>query len=91
MNDSNSSQQLVIRVTDNDFKREVLEKLARLETRMEMLVGSAQPGRMKMAEDRIVLLERSEIKRGVYDRLVNAVITAAISVVIAFHDRWGLK
>jgi hypothetical protein len=91
MNDSNSSKQLVVRVADNDFKREVLEKLARLETRMEMLVGSAQPGRMKMAEDRIVLLERSDIKRGVYDKLVNAVITVAISLAVAWHDRWGLK
>ncbi len=31
---------LVMRVTDNDFQCEVLEKLARLEAKMEMLVGS---------------------------------------------------
>ncbi len=32
--------------------------------------------------------ERNDIKRGVYDRLLNAVITVAISMVIALHDRW---
>src|SRR5260370_40262042 len=44
---------LVMRVTDNDFQCEVLEKLARLEARMEMLFGSGQRGRMSVAEDRI--------------------------------------
>jgi hypothetical protein len=43
------------------------------------------------AEDRLVFLERSEIRRSVYDRIVNAVITVAISAVIAMHDRWGMK
>jgi hypothetical protein len=79
---------LVMRVTDNDFQCEVLEKLARLETRMEMLFGSGQPGRMSVAEDRIEKLERNDVRRGVYDRLVNAVLTTAISVLIALHDRW---
>lgn len=79
---------LVVRVTDNDFQREVLEKLARLEAMMEMLVGSGQPGRMKIAEDRIAALERSDIRRSFYERLVNAAITVAISALIAFHDRW---
>ena len=79
---------LVMRVTDNDFQCEVLEKLARLEARMEMLFGSGQPGRMTVAEDRIDKLERNDVRRGVYDRLVNAVLTTAISVLIALHDRW---
>jgi hypothetical protein len=84
-------QPLVVRVTDNDFQREVLEKLGRLEARMEMLVGSGQPGRMKLAEDRLVALERNDIRRSVYDRLVNAVITVAISAAIAMHERWATK
>jgi hypothetical protein len=90
MNDS-VSRQLVVRVTDNDFQREALEKLARLETHMEMLIGNNQPGRMKNAEDRIVALERNDIRRSVYDRLINAVISVAVSAVIAWHGRWGLK
>ena len=81
----------MVRVTDSDFQGEVLEKLGRLEARMEMLLGSGQPGRMKLVEDRIVFLEKSEIRRSVYDRIVNAVITVAISAVIAMHDRWGMK
>jgi hypothetical protein len=79
---------LVMRVTDNDFQCEVLEKLARLEAKMDMLTGGSQPGRMKDAEDRIEKLERSDIRRSVYDRLVNVIITTALSALIAFHDRW---
>jgi hypothetical protein len=82
-------QPLVVHITNSDFQGEVLEKLGRLEARMEMLVGSGQPGRMKLAEDRIVFLEKSEIRRSVYDRIVNAAITVTISAVIAMHDRWG--
>jgi len=84
-------QPLVVRVTDSDFQAEVLEKLGRLEAKMEMLVGSGQPGRMKQAEDRLVALERNDIRRSVYDRVVNAVLTTAISVAIALHERWGLR
>ena len=80
-------QPLVVRVTDYDFQREVLAKLVRLEAKMDILFGSYQPGRMKLAEDRIVALEKSSIERKVYDRLLNAVITIAISVAIAMRDR----
>lgn len=88
---SAGKQPLVVRVTDNDFQREVLEKLGRLEAMMEMLVGSGQPGRMKLAEDRLVALERNDIRRSVYDRLVNAAITVGISAAIAMHERLGIK
>ena len=84
-------QPLVVRVTDNDFQRDVLERLGRLETKMDMLAGSFQPGRMKLAEDRVLALEKSDVRRGVYDRIVNAVITVAISAAIAMHDRLGIK
>jgi hypothetical protein len=83
-------QALVVR-TDSDFQGQVLEKLGRLEAKMDMIAGSTQPGRMKLAEDRLVQLERSEIRRSVYDRIVNAAITVAISAAIAMHDRWAMK
>ncbi len=81
-------QALVVRVTDSDFQREVIEKLGRLEARMEMLVGSGQPGRMQRAEDRLDILERNDIRRSVYERLMNAVIATAVSAAIALHERW---
>jgi hypothetical protein len=84
-------QPLVVRVTDNDFQRDVLEKLGRLEAKMDMLMGAGQPGRMTNAENRIVILERNDIKRSVYDRLLNAVITVAISLAITMHERLGIK
>jgi hypothetical protein len=84
-------QSLVVRVTDNDFQREVLERLGRLETKMDMLAGREQPGRMKIAEDRLFALERNDIRRGAIERLVNAVITIAISTAIAMHDKLGIK
>ncbi len=82
---------VVVRVMDNEFQREVLEKLGRLEAKVDMLVGSGQPGRMKLAEDRVTALEKNDIRRSVYDRLVNAAIAMAISAAIALHDHFGLK
>jgi len=35
--------------------------------------------------------EKSEIRRSVYDRIVNAAITAAISAAIALHDHWWFR
>ena len=79
---------VVVRVTDDDFQREVLEKLARLEAKMDMLVGGPQPGRMKTLEDKVEKLERNDVRRSVYDRLVNAVLTVVLSALIALHDKW---
>ena len=79
---------LVMRVTDSDFQCEVLQKLARLEEKMENLAGGAQPGRISLIEGRLGMLERNDVRRGVYDRLVNAALTTTISVIIALHDRW---
>ena len=87
---SGSKQPLVLRVTDSDFQHAVMEKLLRLEAKVDMLVGDHQPGRMKLAEDRLMTLERSEIKRGVYDRLVNAAVAFIVSAIIAMHDHLGL-
>jgi len=79
---------LVVRVTDNDFQCEVLEKLGRLEAKMEMLVGGGQPGRISVMENRLNVLERADVRRSVYDRLVNVALTTAVSVLIALHDKW---
>jgi hypothetical protein len=84
-------QPLVVRVTDNDFQCEVLEKLARLEARMEMLMGAGQPGRMTLVENRVTALERSDVKHNLYERVLNAVIATGISAVIAWHDHLRIK
>ena len=86
-----SRQGLVVRVSDLTFEREVLERLARVEAKLEMLVGGPQPGRMKMIEDRVRALEQSDIRRGVLDRLVSAAIATIISAAIALHEHLGLK
>lgn len=82
---------LLIKVMDHEFQKEVIEKLGRLEAKVDMLVGDRQPGRMKLAEDRVRALEEHDIRRGVYDRLVNAAIAVVISAAIAMHDHLGLK
>ena len=46
---------------------------------------------MKIAEDKIFALQRNDIRRSVYDRIVNAVIATAISIVVALHDHLGLR
>lgn len=77
-----------MRVIDGDFQREVLEKLGRLEAKMDMLVGDGQPGRMKLAEDRILVLEKNDVRRTVIERLINACTAVVISALIALHGHW---
>lgn len=84
-------QPLVVRIADQDFQREVLEKLARLEVKMDTLVGGTQPGRVKLLEDRVRALETNDIRRSVYDRLINACIAVLVSAAIAMHDHLGIK
>lgn len=79
---------VVFRMSTSEFQQEVLQKLGRLEAKLDMIVGNGQPGRMKIAEDKISTLEKSEVRRGVYDRIVNAAIAVAISAAIALHDHW---
>jgi len=74
-----------------DFQLAVLEKLGMVEAKVDMIVGNGQPGRLRQAEDRIATLEKSDIKRNVYDRIVTAAIAFAISAIIALHDHLGLR
>jgi hypothetical protein len=78
----------VLRIIDRDFEHDVLEKLSRLETKMDSLVGNGQPGRMTTAENRIVELERNDVRRTVIERFVNAGIAVLISVAVALHGHW---
>jgi hypothetical protein len=82
---------MFLRVHDNKFQREVLEKLGQLEAKVDMLIGNGQPGRMQNVESRVSVLERNDIRRSVYERLVNAAITVVISAAIALHDHLGVK
>jgi len=50
-----------------------------------------QPGRLRILEDKVGVLEKSDIKRNVYDRIVTAVIAFVISGIIALHDHLGFK
>lgn len=77
----------VVIQTSSDFQLEVLEKLGRVEAKIDSITGNGQPGRMRLAEDRLTVLERNDIKRNVYDRIVTAVIAFAVSAAIALHDR----
>jgi hypothetical protein len=83
-----TDRELALRVIDIEFQQEVLNKLVRLETKMDALMGNGQPGRMKMAEDKVAVLERNDLRNSVYNRLVNGAISAAISVAIAMHKYW---
>ncbi len=78
----------MLRLIDAEFQREVLDKLVRLETKMDTLVGAEQPGRMKIAEDKIALLERNDVRSSVYNRVVDGALSAAISLAIALHKFW---
>lgn len=57
----------------------------------EEIFRIVQPGRMRLAEDRLMALEHNDIKRNVYDRIVTAVIACTVSALIALHDHWMPK
>jgi hypothetical protein len=86
---------VVVRLGVGEFQREVLEKLGRLEAMMDMIVGNGQPGRMTLAEDRLVALEKNDLRRTIYDRIVIAgitfAVTFAVSALIAWRSYLGLK
>jgi hypothetical protein len=82
---------VVVTVPANEFEHEALERLGRLEVKIDMLVGDGQPGRMTLAENRLTILERADIRRSVYDRMLSAIIAFVISISIALHDHLGLK
>jgi hypothetical protein len=82
------TERSVLRMVDRDFQHDVLEKLSRMEARVEMLVGNGQPGRMTLAEERIVELERNDVRRTVIERFVNAGIAVLISMAVALRGHW---
>ena len=86
---------IVVRMGVSDFQQKVLEKLARLETMMDMIIGNGHLGRMQLAEDRLGALEKNDLRRTVYDRIVIAgitfAITLAIGVIAAWRNFFGLK
>lgn len=83
-----SDREFALRAIDIEFQREVLDKLVRLETKMDALVGNGQPGRVKLVEDKVAILERSDLRNSVHNRIVNGAISSAISVAIALHKYW---
>jgi len=83
-----SDRELVLKAIDVEFQREVLDKLVRLETKMDALVGNGQPGRMKVTEDKVAVLERNDLRNSVHNRIVNGAISAGISVAVALHKYW---
>jgi len=83
-----SDRELALRAIVIEFQREVLDKLVRLETKMDTLVGNGQPGRVKLVEDKVATLERNDLRNSVHNRIVNGVISAGVSVAIALHKYW---
>ena len=77
-----------LRAIDIEFQREVLDKLIRLETKMDSLVGNGQQGRMKSVEDKIAVLERNDFRNSIVNRLINGALSAAISIAISLHRDW---
>ena len=83
-----TDRELALKALDLEFQREVLDKLVRLETKMDALVGNGQPGRMKVVEDKVAVLERNDLRNSVHNRLLNGAMSAAIRAAIALHRYW---
>jgi hypothetical protein len=43
---------------------------------------------MKLNEDKVAVLERSDVRNSVHNHLVSGAISAAISAAIALHKYW---
>lgn len=80
-----------VSILDAAFERELLQRLSRVEAKLDALVGNGQPGRMRLAEDRLTTLERDNVRRNVYDRILSGIIAVVISALMALHDHFGLK
>ena len=85
---------IVVRLSAGDFQSKVLEKLGRLEAKVDTIVGNGQPGRMQITENRVSALERNDVRRTVFDRIaiagVTFVITFAIGAIVAWREfLWG--
>lgn len=83
-----TDRELALRAIDIEFQREVLDKLVRLETKMDSLVGNGQPGRVKVIEDKVGILEKNDLRNSFHNRVVNGAISAGISIAIALHKYW---
>ncbi|MGO8793291.1 MAG: hypothetical protein ACLQLC_00580 [Candidatus Sulfotelmatobacter sp.] len=83
-----SDREMALRAIDIEFQREVLDKLVRLETKMDSLVGNGQPGRVKIVEDKLAILERNDFRNSVHNRVVNGAISVTVSLAIALHRYW---
>ncbi|MFZ0814371.1 MAG: hypothetical protein WAM78_02570 [Candidatus Sulfotelmatobacter sp.] len=83
-----SDRELALRAIDIEFQREVLDKLVRLETKMDTLVGNGQPGRVKLVEDKVAALERNDVRNSIHNRILNGAISAGVSLAIALHKYW---
>jgi hypothetical protein len=83
-----TERELAFKALDLEFQREVLDKLVRLETKMDALIGNGQPGRVRVLEDKVSVLEKNDLRNSVYNRLLNGAISAGISVAIALHKYW---
>jgi hypothetical protein len=83
-----NDRELALRTLDFEFQREVLDKLIRLETKMDGLLGDAQPGRVKLLEDKVAVLERSDLRNSVHTKLLNGAISAVVSAAITLHKFW---
>lgn len=83
-----NDREMAMRTFDLEFAREVLDKLVRLETKMDMLVGNGHSGRMKTVEDKVAILEKHDLRNSFHNRALNAAISAVISLAIALHKFW---
>ncbi|MGC1374282.1 MAG: hypothetical protein WA824_19250 [Candidatus Sulfotelmatobacter sp.] len=83
-----SDREFALRAIDIEFQREVLDKLVRLETKMDSLVGNGQPGRMKSVEDKVAVLEKNDLRNSFHNRVINGAISVAISLAITLHKYW---
>ena len=83
-----TDRELALKALDLEFQRRCSISWYGWRRKPDGLMGNGQPGRMKVVEDKVAVLERNDLRNSVHNRLLNGAISAAISAAIALHRYW---
>ena len=76
---------------ESKFETDVMEKLGRMEAKLDSLVGNGQPGRMKLAEDKLDQLEHNDLRRTWVEHVIAGAIAFIVSTLFALRSYLGIK
>lgn len=71
------------------FEIDTSEKLGRIESKLDSLVGNGQPGRMTLAENRLSKIEKDMTAKTAVSHFVTGLLSAVISTAATLATLWS--